>query len=105
MKLMQSWLVSSTNPTKTFVSEGTVPSWQFPQFDLSEWPLPTARLGISEPKLNRFHAAGSCGEGDAQAGTCQAAPAAPSSVIKRRRLAACAPLRRMKRAAGPFRCP
>jgi hypothetical protein len=31
-------------------------------------------------EVKTVHAAGSCGEGDAPAGTCQAAPAAPSSV-------------------------
>ena len=50
-------------------------------------------------EVKTVHAADSCGEGDAPAGTCQAAP---SSVIKRRGPAARAHLRRMSGAAGGF---
>jgi hypothetical protein len=55
-------------------------------------------VGYLRTEVNPVYAARSCGEGDAPVGTCQAEPAAPSSAIKRRRSADCAPLRRMKRA-------
>jgi hypothetical protein len=51
-------------------------------------------------EVETIHAAVAGGAGNAPAGICQAAPAAPSSVIKRRGPAARAPLRRMSGAAG-----